>query len=170
MPELEQVDFNMDKNENCYRSSPPAGDEGLRALANGCPKLTTLMLRGRKKITSHGAVSLLNSNTEQNLTHLDLGYCRLLKNDIRFRPPADVQNVVLGGAGLDQPLWTVPYHQPRWLCDLGDSNPKEAKPALEGKCLNLEVLSFNWCTSLSRYGYLKAFRSRKNYKRILFWS
>ncbi|XP_016646861.1 PREDICTED: F-box/LRR-repeat protein 4-like [Prunus mume] len=54
------------------------GDEGLCALAKGCPKLSKVLLRRRKNIGNFGVVSLLN--LAHNLTYLDLGFCSLVSD------------------------------------------------------------------------------------------
>ncbi|KAK9921415.1 hypothetical protein M0R45_029925 [Rubus argutus] len=47
--------------------------QGLCALANGCPKLSKVLLRRRNKTGDAGLVPLVNKALY--LTHLDLGYC-----------------------------------------------------------------------------------------------
>ena len=49
------------------------GDDGLCALANGCRKLSKVLLRRRKNVGNVGVVLLVK--LAQNLTKLDLAWC-----------------------------------------------------------------------------------------------
>ncbi|KAH7524175.1 hypothetical protein FEM48_Zijuj06G0091300 [Ziziphus jujuba var. spinosa] len=55
------------------------GDEGLIALANGCPKLSKVSMRRRKNIGNAGVLSLLES--AKCLTNLDFGWCSLVSDE-----------------------------------------------------------------------------------------
>ncbi|KAL6146507.1 hypothetical protein ACLB2K_057186 [Fragaria x ananassa] len=55
------------------RARPKVGDEGLCAVANGCPKLSKIVIR-RSSVGLLGIMSMITS-AAHNLTHLDLGSC-----------------------------------------------------------------------------------------------
>ncbi|KAF8036069.1 hypothetical protein BT93_C1918 [Corymbia citriodora subsp. variegata] len=52
------------------------GNDGLCALASGCPRVSKVLLRKRKNVKDLGVVSLVER--AKNLTTLDLGWCSLI--------------------------------------------------------------------------------------------
>ena len=79
-PKIEVLNLNLKRPREIYEEFAPGfndvGDDGLCALANGCCKLSKVLLRRRKNIGNVGVVSLIN--LAQNLTNLDLAWCSLI--------------------------------------------------------------------------------------------
>ncbi|KAJ4708080.1 F-box/LRR-repeat protein [Melia azedarach] len=57
------------------------GDDGICAIANGCPKLSKVSLRRRTNIGNVGIISIVKDSV-QTLTNLDLGRCSLIDDQV----------------------------------------------------------------------------------------
>ncbi|XP_024166837.1 F-box/LRR-repeat protein 3-like [Rosa chinensis] len=74
--DLEAINLRT-KDHPPFKKSPDYWVDGMSVLAKGCPKLSRVMLR-RRSVNVH--LTFLNS--AHNLTHLDLGHCLVLDEDL----------------------------------------------------------------------------------------
>ncbi|KAM5565625.1 F-box/LRR-repeat protein 3-like [Rosa sericea] len=74
--DLEAINLST-KDHPPFKKSPDYWVDGMSVLAKGCPKLSRVMLR-RRSVNVH--LTFLNS--AHNLTHLDLGHCLVLDEDL----------------------------------------------------------------------------------------
>ncbi|XP_021276866.1 F-box/LRR-repeat protein 20-like [Herrania umbratica] len=81
-PKLEVLNLNLRKTREEFDEIDgnsvfeDVGNDGICALANGCPNLSKVLLRKRKNVGSVAVISLVNFL--QNLITLDLGRCNLV--------------------------------------------------------------------------------------------
>ncbi|XP_062021403.1 uncharacterized protein LOC133737968 [Rosa rugosa] len=106
---------------------------GLPALANGCPKLSKVILTGRSSITDQISVSLIN--LAKNLTYLDLGCC------------LEVSDKSLEAIGFCS--W-ISYLSLEWCCQITD---KGLGFLANGSCSKtLKTLILAWCEGITDVG------------------
>lgn len=106
---------------------------GLPALANGCPKLSKVILTGRSSITDQISVSLIN--LAKNLTYLDLGCC------------LEVSDKSLEAIGFCS---SIRYLSLEWCCKITD---KGLGFLANGSCSKtLKTLILAWCDRISDSG------------------
>ncbi|XP_068323183.1 uncharacterized protein [Pyrus communis] len=83
-PKIEVIDLNSKTSRKISDEFDEAllfddfGNDGLCALAHGCPKLRKVSIRRRKNVGNFGIVSLVDLS--RNLTYLDLGFCSLVSD------------------------------------------------------------------------------------------
>ncbi|XP_050365719.1 uncharacterized protein LOC126784290 [Argentina anserina] len=106
---------------------------GLPALANGCPKLSKVILTGRSSITDQISVSLVN--LVKNLTYLDLGCC------------LEVSDKSLEAIGFGS---SISYLSLEWCCQITD---KGLGFLVNGSCSKtLKTLILAWCERITDAG------------------
>ncbi|KAL5786254.1 hypothetical protein ACOSQ2_008646 [Xanthoceras sorbifolium] len=78
-PKLEILCLNLKQTHENFDESGFAdvGDDGILAIAGGCPKLSKVSLRRRKNVGNFGVTSIIDKSG-QNLTYLDVGRCTLI--------------------------------------------------------------------------------------------
>ncbi|KAL6585367.1 hypothetical protein OROMI_002011 [Orobanche minor] len=75
-PRLQIININIRDDVNASKVQANLESDGVCALANHCPYIMKLLLRGRLKSRVAPAMELL-----PNLTHLDLGFCYKVDDD-----------------------------------------------------------------------------------------
>ncbi|KAL6503136.1 hypothetical protein OROHE_023765 [Orobanche hederae] len=75
-PRLQIINLNIRDDVNASKVQANLESDGVCALANHCPYIMKLLLRGRLKSRVAPAMELL-----PNLTHLDLGFCYKVDDD-----------------------------------------------------------------------------------------
>ncbi|KAF2283003.1 hypothetical protein GH714_043646 [Hevea brasiliensis] len=83
-PKLEFLNLNLKQSRSTVNfdgfdesaDSDDFGNDGICAIANGCRKLTKVLLRRRKNVDNLGVIDLVHR--AQSLTTLDLGRCGLI--------------------------------------------------------------------------------------------